>query len=110
MHEIKINNQISNPPNKIDCDFIHNKIKSQSKLKQTFNKFMENINKIKNNFLEILNFSFLSEKNNEQNNFDNFNNFYIQRSFININSSFELLGVLSNYNILMIYIINSKGK
>ena len=32
-----------------------------------------------------------------------------QPSFIQINSSFELLGFLTNYNILMIYVINTKG-
>jgi hypothetical protein len=58
MHEIKLNNLISNPPCTIDCDFIHNKTKSQSKLKQIYNNLKEKFYNIINDFSGIVNFSF----------------------------------------------------
>lgn len=109
LHEIKI--QASNESRKniihpINCDYILHKIKNQSKLKVLNNQFFDYLAKAKKNFWKI--FDFLPINSNSNLNKRIINNNFAGNSMLQINSSFEILGVMIK-NLLGLYYIGLKG-
>jgi len=96
--ELKFDDKIKDNLVNVNTDYIKNKLSKKSIITQNWEKLIKKINKIKKVFYEI----FESPKEENLFSIDNFS--------IEVNSSLELLSILINHKILIIYNTLTFGK
>lgn len=94
--EIKIENKYKNSPLIPNTDYIRNKISKKSKLKLTFDVINKKLYNIKKSFYNLICFN-------------DYNDLTIDSNNLDINSSNELLAIIPNQNICIIYNIYRNG-